>query len=612
MEDLKYFLCENDYKNLDIEYPNVSYTEDTNNVWVKEKKAIMRITYQAFETYNTGYVPGLYDATSINSEGLALFEIPSEYYSYSSPVENFSNIDNIKLDGNVISIDELDSFYQYSRQGSASNLLHYKGIKNLVDNSIHILEITFNDVLMFNIDSYNYDGFFNLYNTPYVTSIEVINFKEINLYNIFSENNALKEIYLDSNVKKIYKGGINCEILIDENNKNYYYDNGCIIEKSTKTLIDANEGFNGVLNDINYISDYAFYGCDFLTKITIPSSIKTIGVYAFSSCVNLTEVNFEDNCQITILNDDVFSRCGNLKSIVIPNSITEMNSSVFSNCHKLHNVVIPNSVTSIDNYAFNNCYFTKDNFINNSSLNAEEYGYWGAEIVDIITEDGLIITNNEIIDSYRYVESITIPNYVTKISSLNSYNLTSIDFEENSQLKTINNYAITSNKLTSLTIPSSVTSIGKYAFYTCLIQKDNFINKSSLDAEANNYWGTIIYDTFTEDGLYIKGTTIVKEKDGITDITIPNGITSIGENVFDYCYNLTSITIPNSVSSIGYGSVNGSKKLSSITCYATTAPTLGSYALKQLSLTGTLRVPQGSNYSTWKSVLGSGWTIEYI
>ena len=110
MKDLRYFLRENDYKNLDIQYPNVSYTEDTNHVWIKENKAIMRITYQAFETYNAGNYTDRYDAEYLSSEGLALFEIPSEYYSYSKPVENFSNIDNIKLDGNVINIDELDSF----------------------------------------------------------------------------------------------------------------------------------------------------------------------------------------------------------------------------------------------------------------------------------------------------------------------------------------------------------------------------------------------------------------------------------------------------------------------------------------------------------------------
>jgi hypothetical protein len=386
MKDLKYFLSEKDYKKMDIQYPNVSYTKDTNNVWIKEKKAIMRITYQAFETYNAGYYSDRDYAESLSSEGLALFEIPSEYYSYSSPVENFSNIDNIKLDGNVINIDELDSFYQYSVKGSVTNLLRYKGIKNLVDNSIHTLEITFNDVSMFNIDSYNYDGFFNLYETPYVTSIDFINFKEVNISNIFSSNNVLKEIYLDANVEKILRGYIDYEILIDENNKNYYHDNGRIIEKSTKTLIDVNEEFNGVLNDINYISDYAFSSCDFLTKITIPSNIKTIGVGAFSDCINLTEVIFEDNCQITILNDETF-------------------------------------------YA---CY-----------------------------------------------------------------------------------------SLTSITIPDSVTSIGNQAFNNCL-------------------------------------------------------------------------------------------SLTSITCYATTAPTLGSYALKQLSLTGTLRVPQGSNYSTWLTALGDGWTIEYI
>lgn len=79
-------------------------------------------------------------------------------------------------------------------------------------------------------------------------------------------------------------------------------------------------------------------------------------------------------------------------------------------------------------------------------------------------------------------------------------------------------------KLTSITIPNSITSIGDYVFYSC---------------------------------------------EGLTSITIPNSVTSIGIKAFGICSSLTSITIPDSVTSIGHDGFYGCKKLTSITYLGT-------------------------------------------
>ena len=88
-----------------------------------------------------------------------------------------------------------------------------------------------------------------------------------------------------------------------------------------------------------------FLGCIGLTSITIPNSVTSIGVEAFSSCSGLT-------------------------SIAFPNSITTIGEMAFQNCSGLTSITIPNSVTTIGGFAFSMCSGLKDvySYIDNPSL----------------------------------------------------------------------------------------------------------------------------------------------------------------------------------------------------------------------------------------------------
>ena len=117
--------------------------------------------------------------------------------------------------------------------------------------------------------------------------------------------------------------------------------------------------------------------------------------------------------------------------------------------------------------------------------------------------------------------------------------------------------------LTEITIPNSVTSIGDYAFSGCYIYKGKFDNNSGLDAKINNYWGVCFVDS-REDGFCISNGELIEYVGTEKTITIPNSVTSIGENAFSYYSGLTSITIPNGVTSIGknaFGSCSGLKSV---------------------------------------------------
>ena len=162
------------------------------------------------------------------------------------------------------------------------------------------------------------------------------------------------------------------------------------------------------------------------------------------------------------------------------------------------------------------------------------------------------------------------------------------------------------------------------------------IRRRFLLHKSENTFDVFTYNYTTTDGQMLEGLEEVfgvtdhKYEDGIGTFTtkvsmcvyftgcitlesiiIPEGIRVI-MNAFEGCTNLTSVVIPNSVTSIGDYAFYNCSGLTEIICYATTAPRLLSTTFSSISSSGVLKVPTGSDYSSWLEQLPSDWIIEYI
>ena len=137
--------------------------------------------------------------------------------------------------------------------------------------------------------------------------------------------------------------------------------------------------------------------------------------------------------------------------------------------------------------------------------------------------------------------------------------------------------------LTSLTIPSSVTSIGENAFDGCSGLTSLTIPSSVTSIGEDAFYGC----------------------SGLTSLTIPSSVTSIGESAFMGCSGLTSFTIPSSVTSIGWGVFCGCSGLTSIYVYTEKLPNMGSDVFDGCDAKKcTVYVPKGTYDDYWLSEFG--------
>ena len=298
-----------------------------------------------------------------------------------------------------------------------------------------------------------------------------------------------------------------------------------------------NPAYTSLSGDITIPSSVSYNGQDY--------SVTGIGEEAFYRCSALTSVTIPNS--VTSIENNAFYKCSALTSVTIPNSVTSIGSYAFAYCSALTSVTIPNSVTSIGSGAFKSCYALTSVTISNKVTSIESNTF----------------------SSCFALTSVTIPNSVTSLK-----------------------YGVFQScvSLSSVTIPSSVKSIGKEVFIGCNVLTDVYYAGSVAD------WCQIEFEAYTSNPLFWNSNFYINNQlvtdlvipdevttiknyafygcSALTSVTIPNSVTSIGISAFYGCSALTSIIIPNNVTSIGRYAFYDCSSLSHIRCEAATPPTL--------------------------------------
>lgn len=349
---------------------------------------------------------------------------------------------------------------------------------------------------------------------------------------------------------------------------------------------------------ITTISEGMLWGTG-LATITIPDSVTTISRVAFAECPNLTSISIPYS--VTTIGEKAFQSCPALTSITIPSKMTSISNYLFQNCNNLTDITLPESVGAIGYAAFDGCnslatitYYGTESQWKAVEISNENQAVYNATVIFSSCEHNWIDADCDdpktcVIcgktegkaNGHNYVNGICVVcdycSYKSARFELNetgaSYIVTDCSWSAIGELvipSTYNGLPVTCiadyafsdcNKLTSITIPDSITSIGILAFSSCenltslQVSEGNPVYHSAGNCIIETNSKTLIAGCNTSqipaDGS-VSGIGIFAFHgyDRITSITIPEGTTWIGEDAFSYCFGMTSIVIPNSVNYI--------------------------------------------------------------
>ena len=361
-----------------------------------------------------------------------------------------------------------------------------------------------------------------------------------------------------------------------------------ISQSTALDLTGAVTDADGTPYTITALGVEAFWGCgSYLTAITLPDGLESIGRCAFQSCASLTAIEIPSS--VTSIGASAFNGCTSLAAVTLPEGLQSIGVAAFWNCSALTSIDIPASVTSIGKSTFGGC----------------------TSLKDVTLPDGL-----ESIGSYAFrdctsLTAIEIPSSITSIGTSAFNGCTSL--EAVTLLEGLQSIGVAAfrncSALTSIDIPASVTSIGKSTFDGC-----TSLAAATLPEGLQSIGEYAFQHCSALTSIKIPGTVKTvgmcsfQDCSGLASLELAEGVQKLGSSAFQNCSALTQVTLPASLTEVGIRVFDGHGPSIVFTSLATTPPAHnGGYPLGEVNGV-TLYVPQGSleaykNAFGWKDYL---------
>jgi hypothetical protein len=308
---------------------------------------------------------------------------------------------------------------------------------------------------------------------------------------------------------------------------------------SGDVVIPATFTYDGVKYTVTEISDNAFSENTKVTSVTIPSTVRSIGFYAFGRCTKLKSVTISKKAELSSIGYSAFWGCTALKEIYINAETVE--DHAFYGCTKLSKVTFGDNVKKIDEYAFCNTGITSITFGKNITTIGDEALAQCTKLEKIVIGENVTTLGGNIA-SGKNITSITVKS--EKLTFENCGDAGTAPFGNvsgNFKAKVPDGK---SKKYGFLWTNNWVDEDGyvRFAIKNSNAYKAGICNKGEKPSGE-----VVIPGTFTYKGVNYK---VTKIEDGafmsnkkITSVEIPSTVTEIGDNAFSECSKLKSVTI---------------------------------------------------------------------
>lgn len=323
-----------------------------------------------------------------------------------------------------------------------------------------------------------------------------------------------------------------------------------------------------VPNTVKVIGDNCFKNSS-LNTITIGSNVESIGAGAFEG-TKITSLDLSSCDKITVINDSFANNCTKLRTVLLPNSVETIGNKAFYKTIIGNEFVMPQSLKSIGEYAFEDTKITNiviPKYVTKVGTHAFGNSSSSRKIVTltVMNKDCKISYQNFNGDGSSYITISLIkgiidsPAYQFAID--NNIEFRSID-ENGNQLNLSELSGAYNGGTWSILAESTVLSTIEFNG-TGNIDVSSFVDENGKSVDINEL---IIENRVNKVVFPQKITTIpsglFNNLDTIKDITIPEGVQTIGDHAFENC-SVENITFPSSLRTIGaYAFYNSSVLLS--------------------------------------------------
>ena len=371
----------------------------------------------------------------------------------------------------------------------------------------------------------------------------------------------------------------------------YIYVGGWIIGASLDMQENLTQiDYDSFAEDAYGIADGALKNFQVLEKVYLPNSIRYIGGAGFQSNKKLRIFEMTNNSQLETVGMYALAGCRILDTVVLGPNVTALLEGAFASCERLNNtednVLTPDKLTKVGKDAFAGTKLTetsdkdgaiyagnwligydKNKTVTNVDLNPETVGI--ADYAFASAED---------------LKSIVIPNrnnlkYIGKGAFIRCKQLDMVDLSY-TNIRRIEDYAFYAcTSLSTISLPTRLTSIGRSAFYNCLqLHKVDLSKRMVEELGPRAFSGCINLETINfGDKLKTIGEGAFYQCILLEKVSLPNTVTYIGDYAFIGCQLMEELSLGSNVQEIGnyaFAYCNAIKRLS----FSGTLKTIGDYA----------------------------------